>query len=71
MTLGSRNFAPRDYLTGVVRVDRPMLPGATVRAQIDIADPGAEAYGFELYACTVAERERLRCQGDDIGELFH
>lgn len=63
--VGSRIFEPDEYLTGA-RSNRLMAPGATVRAELDVVDPGPDAYGFELDVCVESDERSLRCGGDAI-----
>jgi predicted Zn finger-like uncharacterized protein len=62
--VGSRVFAPRDYLTAPPR--DLMAPGETARAEIEVVDPGRDAYGFELDVCIEVETDQLSCRNDKV-----
>jgi len=62
--VGSRTFAPTEYLAAAPR--RLMAPGETARAQLEVVDPGPDAYGFELDVCIEVERHALSCRGDKV-----
>lgn len=64
--VGSRVFAPAEYLPPGTRTDRLMTPGATARAELDVVDPGPDAYGFELDVCVESGADRLRCSADPV-----
>ena len=51
--VGSRVFAPAEYLAAEPR--KLMAPGETTRAELEIVDPGQDAYGFELDVCIEVE----------------
>ena len=62
--VGSRTFAPPEYLAAPPR--RLMAPGETARAQLEVVDPGPDAYGFELDVCIEVETRALSCRGDKV-----
>jgi hypothetical protein len=62
--VGSRVFAPREYLTAAPRT--LMAPGETARAEIEVVDPGPDAYGFELDVCIEVETHQLSCGSDKV-----
>jgi predicted Zn finger-like uncharacterized protein len=62
--VGSRTFAPSEYLAAPPR--RLMAPGETARAQLEVVDPGPDAYGFELDVCIEVETHALSCRGDKV-----
>jgi hypothetical protein len=64
--VGSRIFEPQEYLASGARAQRLMSPGATARAELDVVDPGPDAYGFELDVCVKSGPEHLRCTADAI-----
>jgi len=43
-----------------------MAPGETARAQLEVVDPGPDAYGFELDVCIEAETHVLSCGSDKV-----
>ncbi|HEX7079921.1 MAG TPA: DUF3426 domain-containing protein [Gammaproteobacteria bacterium] len=65
-SIGSRIFAPDEYLGEDTRADLLMPPGAITRAELDIVDPGPDAYGFELDVCVEGEAHALRCAADAV-----
>jgi hypothetical protein len=62
--VGSRVFGPDKYLAPAPR--RLMAPGETARAQLEVVDPGPDAYGFELDVCIEVETHRLSCGSDKV-----
>jgi predicted Zn finger-like uncharacterized protein len=62
--VGSRVFAPTEYLAAEPR--KLMAPGETTRAEIEIVDPGQDAYGFELDVCIEVETHVLSCGSDKV-----
>jgi hypothetical protein len=63
-SVGSRTFTPAEYLAAAPR--RLMAPGETARAQLEVVDPGPDAYGFELDVCIEVETHALSCRGDKV-----
>ncbi|HVS25295.1 MAG TPA: zinc-ribbon and DUF3426 domain-containing protein [Gammaproteobacteria bacterium] len=64
VAVGSRTFAPPEYLAAAPR--RLMAPGETARAQLEVVDPGPDAYGFELDVCIEVETHVLSCGSDKV-----
>jgi predicted Zn finger-like uncharacterized protein len=64
--VGSRVFSPREYLRDAASADRLMAPGETARAELEVVDPGPDAYGFELDVCIEVETDVLSCGTDEI-----
>jgi predicted Zn finger-like uncharacterized protein len=64
VAVGSRTFAPTEYLAAAPR--RLMAPGETARAQLEVVDPGPDAYGFELDVCIEVETRVLSCGSDKV-----
>jgi predicted Zn finger-like uncharacterized protein len=62
--VGSRVFAPAEYLAAAPR--KLMAPGETTRAELEIVDPGQDAYGFELDVCIEVETHVLSCGTDKV-----
>jgi predicted Zn finger-like uncharacterized protein len=62
--VGSRVFAPAEYLAAAPR--KLMAPGETTRAELEIVDPGQDAYGFELDVCIEVETHVLSCGSDKV-----
>ncbi len=62
--VGSRVFAPTEYLAATPR--ELMAPGETTRAEIEVVDPGQDAYGFELDVCIEVETHVLSCGSDKV-----
>ena len=64
--VGSRTFVPAEYLPRDVPRGRLMAPGETTRAEIEVVDPGPDAYGFELDVCIEGEASSLSCGTDEV-----
>lgn len=64
--VGSRMFSPAEYLPADVPRGRLMSPGETARAEIEVVDPGPDAYGFELDVCIEVEASLVTCGTDEI-----
>ena len=64
--VGSRVFTPAEYLPRDTPRDRLMSPGETARAEIEVVDPGPDAYGFELDVCIEVEASLVTCGSDEI-----
>jgi len=62
--VGSRVFAPTEYLAAAPRA--LMAPGETARAELEVVDPGQDAYGFELDVCVEVETHVLSCGSDKV-----
>ena len=64
--VGSRMFTPAEYLPRDTPHERLMLPGETARAEIEVVDPGPDAYGFELDVCVEVEASLVTCGTDEV-----
>jgi predicted Zn finger-like uncharacterized protein len=64
--VGSRMFAPDEYLSRDASHAGLMSPGETARAEIEVVDPGPDAYGFELDVCIEVEANKLTCRNDKV-----
>jgi hypothetical protein len=64
--VGSRMFTPAEYLPRDAPRDRLMSPGETTRAEIEVVDPGPDAYGFELDVCIEVEASLVTCGTDEV-----
>jgi predicted Zn finger-like uncharacterized protein len=64
--VGSRMFTPAEYLPSDAPRDRLMSPGETARAEIEVVDPGPDAYGFELDVCIEVEASLVTCGSDEV-----
>jgi predicted Zn finger-like uncharacterized protein len=64
--VGSRIFTPAEYLPRDTPQGRLMSPGETARAQIEVVDPGPDAYGFELDVCIEVEASLVTCGTDEV-----
>ena len=64
--VGSRMFGPDEYLSHDTPHARLMAAGETARAEIEVVDPGPDAYGFELDVCVEVEAERVTCRTDKV-----
>jgi predicted Zn finger-like uncharacterized protein len=65
MTVGSRVFEPREYMTDAASRTALMAAGETVEAALNVVDPGPDAYGFELDVCIDADAS-LTCATDQV-----
>jgi predicted Zn finger-like uncharacterized protein len=64
-TVGSRVFAPAEYLPAPPADAAVMAAGFTADAELIIVDPGPDAYGFELDIC-VDLGKAYDCAADDV-----
>ncbi len=64
--VGSRMFTPAEYLPRDTPRGRLMSPGETARAEIEVVDPGPDAYGFELDVCIEVEAYVVTCGTDKV-----
>jgi predicted Zn finger-like uncharacterized protein len=64
--LGSRMFTAAEYLPRGAPREQLMSPGETARAEIEVIDPGPDAYGFELDVCIEVEASLVTCGNDDV-----
>jgi predicted Zn finger-like uncharacterized protein len=64
--VGSRVFAPTEYLGADTSAAQLMTPGETARAVIEVVDPGPDAYGFELDVCIEIETNEISCGTDKV-----
>jgi predicted Zn finger-like uncharacterized protein len=64
--VGSRMFTPAEYLPRDAPRGRLMSPGETARAEIELVDPGPDAYGFELDVCIEVEASLVTCGTDEV-----
>jgi hypothetical protein len=64
--VGSRMFTPAEYLPRDAAHARLMSPGETTRAELEVVDPGPDAYGFELDVCIEVEASLVTCGTDEV-----
>ena len=64
--VGSRMFTPAEYLPRDTPRGRLMSPGETARAELELVDPGPDAYGFELDVCVEVEASLVTCGTDEV-----
>lgn len=64
--VASRLFTPAEYLPRDTPRGRLMSPGETTRAEIEVVDPGPDAYGFELDVCIEVEASLVTCRADEV-----
>jgi predicted Zn finger-like uncharacterized protein len=64
--VGRRLFTPDEYLPRDAPRARMMAPGETTRAEIEVIDPGPDAYGFELDVCVEVEASSVSCRTDEV-----
>jgi hypothetical protein len=62
----SRMFTPAEYLSRESSRERLMAPGQTTRAEMEVVDPGPDAYGFELDVCIEVEASLVTCGTDEV-----
>jgi hypothetical protein len=56
-----RDFEPGEYLKNPSEASRMLDPGASTEADLEIADPGPEAVGYQLDICLRESPTLLRC----------
>jgi hypothetical protein len=64
--VGRRVFGPAEYLPRNAALGRLMAPGETARAELEVVDPGPDAYGFELDVCIETRPNELSCGNDKV-----
>jgi predicted Zn finger-like uncharacterized protein len=64
--IASRVFVPAQYLHDSKLAETLMAPGETARAELEVVDPGPDAYGFELDVCVEVETDVLTCGSDEV-----
>jgi predicted Zn finger-like uncharacterized protein len=64
--VGSRIFAPAEYLPQPPAPGELMTAGARVPALLAVVDPGDDAYGFELDVCMPSAGDQLRCANQKV-----
>ena len=64
--VGGRMFTPAEYLPRDTPHERLMSPGETARAELEVVDPGPDAYGFELDVCIEVEASLVTCGTDEV-----
>ncbi len=64
--VSSRMFTPAEYLPRESPRERLMAPGETTRAEMEVVDPGPDAYGFELDVCIEVEASLVTCGTDEV-----
>jgi len=64
--VSSRLFTPAEYLSRESPRERLMAPGETTRAEMEVVDPGPDAYGFELDVCIEIEASLVTCGTDEV-----
>jgi predicted Zn finger-like uncharacterized protein len=60
--IGTRAFSARDYLDPASTLRDPLPPGTLIPVRVRIADPGTEAFGYEVDVCLMDRRTGLTCQ---------
>jgi len=63
-TVGSRMFAPAEYLPADQSWTGLMAAGITIPARLDVADRTEDAYGFELDVCMDSATGGIACVSD-------
>ncbi len=67
-TVGSRIFAPDEYLPSDHGADGLMAAGTTVPVKLDLVDRNEDAYSFELDVCIEAAAGSIACVSDTVFE---
>jgi predicted Zn finger-like uncharacterized protein len=65
-SVGARYFYPAEYVAAGWRSDATMPPNGIVEARLELVDPGAEAYGFEVDLCVELAADQFSCKADSI-----
>jgi predicted Zn finger-like uncharacterized protein len=65
-SVASRMFEPEEYLPADEQPSALMKPGATTQAELEVVDPGRDAYGFELDVCIERPSRALVCAADEV-----
>ncbi len=60
-SIAVRDFEPREYLKNPAEASRMLGAGASTEADLEIADPGREAVGYQLDLCLRESATLLRC----------
>lgn len=63
--VAERVFEPGEYLESA-RANGTLNPGATTIAELEVVDPGPDAYGFELDVCVRTGSAGVRCANQDV-----
>jgi len=66
--IGARVFTPEEYLRAPLSRNARIAPGATLSAQLELVDPGPDAYGFEVDICIPVDSQSMRCKSDAVFE---
>jgi len=66
--IGARVFTPEEYLGAPLSRNARIAPGATLSAQLELVDPGPDAYGFEVDVCIPVDSQSMRCKSDAVFE---
>jgi hypothetical protein len=61
VTIESRDFEPAEYLKDPSQASRLLAAGASSEAELELANPGAEAVGYRLDVCLRESDAQLRC----------
>jgi predicted Zn finger-like uncharacterized protein len=64
--IGARVFTADEYLDTRASADAKILPNETVPAQLQLVDPGPDAYGFEVDVCIAIDAQSMRCKSDAV-----
>ncbi|MGD2166823.1 MAG: zinc-ribbon and DUF3426 domain-containing protein [Gammaproteobacteria bacterium] len=65
-TIGARVFMPDEYMGTRLASNARIRPNTTVTAQLQLVDPGPDAYGFEVDICVAVDEQRMRCKSDAV-----
>jgi len=62
--VAARDVPPRAYLPAASAAPRELAAGERVDAEVELADPGPSAVGFEVDACLADANGRVSCAND-------
>lgn len=62
--VAARDVPPRAYLPAASSTHRELAAGERVDAEVELADPGPNAVGFEVDACLADASGRVSCAND-------
>lgn len=61
-TIGARVFTPDEYMGTRLSRNARIRPSTTVTAQLQLVDPGPDAFGFEVDICVAVSTTEMRCK---------
>jgi predicted Zn finger-like uncharacterized protein len=64
-TIAARVFTPDEYMGTRLSRNARIRPNTTVTAELQLVDPGPDAYGFEVDICVALDEDRMHCKKSD------